>query len=192
MISVRPNSILIWVLTALLIALGAVPASACGTIVRVTFVEASPDLFMIEHLKGQPGDLASVTIDMSPSIGNAYVDTPYGPAKSNAGKAIVLDSISGFSEGAQSGTLTFRAFTSGHRFTFLVDLDDRAAGGDNNMNVLTANELEGGKVSVRIKEAGGPPLEWTGTFDAEGIALVGNRACAHNAHPPKTDEAIAS
>ena len=159
--------------------LGAVSTvRACGTIVRVTFIEASPDLFMIEHLKGNEGELVSLTIDMSSSSGGASVDTAYGPAKSSVEDAVQVEKITGFDEGSQSGTITFRKFLSGYRLNLLVDLDDRATGGDNDMDVLTANELEGSTVQARIRGADGNARAWTGTFDAIGIALVGNRACA--------------
>ncbi len=151
---------------------------ACGTIVRVTFVEASPDVFVIEHLKGYEGQIASVTIDMSPSVGGAFVDSAYGAGSSNSGDGVQVDTVIGFEQGSQSGTVTFRKFSSGHRLNLLVDLDDRAAGGDNDMDVLTANELEGGTVQTRIRGADGEAQTWTGTFDAKGIALVGKRACA--------------
>lgn len=157
---------------------GVSPTWACGTIVRVTFVEASPDLFMIEHLKGNEGQLVSLTIDMSSSSGGAFVDTAYGPARSNVEEAVKVDTITGFEEGSQSGTITFRKFLPGHRLNLLVDLDDRAAGGDNDMDILTASELEGGTVQARIRGADGNARAWAGAFDATGIALVGNRACA--------------
>lgn len=151
---------------------------ACGTIVRVTFVEASPDRFMIEHLKGDEGQLASLTIDMSSSAGGAFVDTAYGPEQLTKGEAVQVETVTGFEQGSQSGTITFRKFLSGHRLNLLVDLDDRAAGGDNDMDILTANELEGSTVQARIRGADGEARAWTGSFDANGIALVGNLACA--------------
>ena len=165
-------------LCGLLLVAHSASAQACGTIVRVTFVEASPDRFMIEHMKGEAGQLVSVTIDMSTSVGGAFVDTAYGPDNTSAGQGVEVDTLKGFREGSQSGTITFRKFSSGHQLNLLVDLDDRATGGDNDMDVLTANELEGGIVRARIRGADGVARAWTGTFDAGGIALVGNRACA--------------
>ena len=170
----------LWILSLCTLCLLAHAASAraCGTIVRVTFVEASPDFFRIEHVKGEAGHLVSVTIDMSTSAGGAFVDTAYGPGDTSMGQGVEVDTLTGFGEGTQSGTITFKKFLSGHRVNLLVDLDDRATGGDNDMDVLTANELEGSTVRARILGPDGVARAWTGAFDDKGIALVGNRACA--------------
>lgn len=154
------------------------PAFACGGEVRVTYHEASPDVFVIDYPKGQFGHITSVSIDLSTSRGQAYVDTPYGPAGPTGGSGVEFGALTGFASGSQTGTVTFKSFPPGHRFTMLIDLDDLAVGGDRNQNVLVSNEIEGGKVAVRIRDAGGQVRTLTGEFDAKGVAYVGNRACA--------------
>lgn len=167
------------VLAACLISFApALPAFACGGEVRVTYYEASPDLFVIDYPKGQLGHVASVSIDLSSSRGQAYVDTPYGPAGAGVGGGVEFGALTGFASGSQTGTVTFKSFPPGHRFTMLIDLDDLAVGGDRNQNVLVSNEIEGGKVAVHIRDAGGQVRTLTGEFDAKGVAYVGNRACA--------------
>ena len=40
---------------------------ACGTVVKVTYIESSPDVFLIEYSDGQDDLLQSVKIDLTTS-----------------------------------------------------------------------------------------------------------------------------
>ena len=151
---------------------------ACGPVVKVTYMESSPDLFLIEYPDGQDDLLLSVKIDLSTSAAGAYVDTAYGPARSSISEAVQVDEVTGFAVGGHTGTISFKMFAPGHRFVMLVDLDDRGLSDDPDPDHLTGNEVQGGKVVARLRSGGEDPEEITGTFDAEGVARLGSRACA--------------
>ncbi|MEM7424997.1 MAG: hypothetical protein AAF441_02810 [Pseudomonadota bacterium] len=151
---------------------------ACGTVVKVTYIEDSPDVFVIEYPDGQDDLLLSVKIDLATSAAGAYVDTLYGPAKSNLGEAVEVGEIRGFAEGDQSGTILFKKFAAGHRLNMLVDLDDRGLSGEPDPDHLTGKEMEGGLVTARFRAPDGEAEEMSGAFDAEGVARLGSRACA--------------
>ena len=154
------------------------PVHACGTVVKVTYVESSPDVFLIEYPDGQDDLLQSVKIDLTTSAAGAYVDTFYGPGRSNADDAVRVDLVQGFAEGGQVGTVTFKAFAAGDRFTLLVDLDDRGLSGEPDPDHLIGNELKGGKVTARLRSQDGASAEMHGVFDEEGVATLGSPACA--------------
>jgi len=156
--------------------LGVASAEACGPTLKVTYVEASPDRFTMTLAPDAGGALSQVAIDFAPSVGRAYVDNYYGPLQTNDPKAAVLAGVSGFNDSSTRGALTFRMFAPGQTFSLLVDLDDRTSTG--NQNWLDGGEIAGTTVAATLLNPDGVRLPLTGSFNREGVALLGNRACS--------------
>lgn len=156
---------------------GADAAIACGPILKVSFVEASPDRFTAELAPDADARVADITIDLGPSEGRAYVDTYYGPEdREDGGRAATLKSVSGFSDGATRGTLTFDAFQPGQRFSIRVDLDEQVSAG--NPNWLDVGEISGTAVSATLIAPDGARVPLSGRMDSDGVVMLGNRGCS--------------
>lgn len=170
-----------WLLAGTLILLPhalSTPASACAGLVRITFLEGSPDSFDVDVLQGNIVRLSSLTIDLNPSSGRAYIDTAYGPAKSNA-PGVQVDTAENFTGGSRNWTLTFKRFQPGAKFRLLVDLDDTSTtSGDFDMDRLNGGEMRGAMAHAQIVDLDGNTRKLSGAFDREGRATLGNRACS--------------
>lgn len=121
------------------------------------------------------GTISEVTFDFTSSIGGAYVDHFYGPASRNTPTPPLLNSVDGFGRGSRRGSLSFRRFLPGQSFTLQVDLDDQVAAG--NPNWLDGGEIKGTKVMATLLVPDGTRQSMTGTFKANGVAQLGERAC---------------
>jgi len=150
-------------------------ALACGPVLKVVYQEDTPDRFTISLAADTSNALSQLSIDFTPSIGRAFVDTYYGPVQTNDPKSATLQSIDGFDEGSRRGSMTFSAFAPGQHFAFIVDLDKAIGAG--NPNWLDGGEIEGTGVSATLVTPEGAAVPLDGRFDRDGVALLGNRAC---------------
>ncbi len=153
----------------------ALPAKACGIVVQVTFEEDTPDNFLIEYVDGDVHQLTALRLDLSRSIGRAYIDTPYPRARPADKGEVNMIAASGFAEGSRLMTFGFENFGPKKTYTLLVDLDD-SGGWDGDH--LTDGEIQGTAVSARLTGPDNSTFTINGTFDAKGVAVLGNRACA--------------
>ncbi len=152
------------------------PADACGPRVRVTFAEASPDYFRIEFVAGPNRQLVSLSLDLATTRARAFVDTAYGPSANASDDVAKLTKAEGFTEGGNSGTLRFQSFPLGARFTYLVDLDvTNSTRGDPDHVAL--GEMRGGTSAAVLRTSDGRTETISGTFDDNGIAILGPKAC---------------
>ena len=156
---------------------GAGPSFACGPILKVTYIEASPDRLTAELAPDADSVVRDITIDLGPSQGRAYIDSYFGPEdRGDGSRAANLESVSGFSNGATRGTLTFDRFQPGQRFSIRVDLDEQVSAG--NPNWLDAGEISGTTVSATLIAPDGVRVPLTGRMDRDGVAMLGNRGCS--------------
>lgn len=150
-------------------------ARACGPVLKVVYQEDTPDRFTITLAADTSNALSRLSVDFTPSVGGAFVDTYYGPLQTNDPKSATLKAIDGFGEGSRRGSLTFSVFRPGQHFAFIVDLDE--ASGAGNPNWLDGGEIEGTQVSATLVTPEGAAVPVDGRFDRDGVAMLGNRAC---------------
>ena len=153
------------------------PGYACGTQIRITFIEASPDIFVVEFLDGPEREISALRFDLSQSRGGAFVDTAYGGSPSGHRTQCYWNGLR-FHNRNQTGQVTFRSFPAGNSFNLLVDLDDNAVGGDENRNVLDGRELEGGEVARRPATIAGAPTNCEEHSTTRALHWIGNLACS--------------
>lgn len=146
-------------------------AEACGVLVRITFTEDLPDSFLIEFLEGEGFDLSGLDLDLTPSAGRAHIDTPYSKAHRTGANGIVLAETLGFTPGSRRMAFKFNNFPVGKTYSLVVDLDGYA-------DQLYSGELYGARAVVHFVGHQGVSLTVQGEFGTDGVAELGNRACA--------------
>ena len=151
---------------------------ACDSKVRITFFEDSPDFFLVEFKDKARFQIASLSIDLTTSVGRAFVDTAYGREPPRGPNDVILDKGLGFVDGSRKWTLTFKRFLPGQKFRLLVDLDDAAMFGAGDPDHLTDGELLGASAQARLIGADGKAETITGRFNRAGVATLGQEACA--------------
>jgi hypothetical protein len=169
------RSVLGGLVSAAGIVCGGAMAQACGPVLTLTYVEASPDVFEIKLAPDADGVLTDVSVDLSSSVGGAYVDYFYGPVTRNDPTVATLGAVDGFGSGSNGGKLRFASFRPGQRFMLRVDLDERVSSG--NPNWLEGGEIAGTAVSATLQAPDGSRLPMTGKFEPDGTATLGARAC---------------
>ena len=152
-------------------------AQACGPLVRVIYVEDSPDSFRIEFVDGPRFELRELRLDLSSSQGKAHIDTPYGAAPGSGPDSVELVKVEDVVERGTTATLTFRRFIAGRKFRYLIDLDDESPAGGGDFDHLTAGELAGATASARLLHEDGRVEVLSGRFNAENTARLAPRAC---------------
>lgn len=161
----------------LLLAVGCVTAmlgsqaQACGLLLRVTYAEDYPDWFFIEFLEGDGYALTGLGIDLGPAVGRPFIDTAYPNSRHSGRDGVVLAETRGLDTGSSAMALKFEQFSAGKSYRLLVDLDGRA-------DQLEHGELFGGNVAARFSRDDGSELKLEARFDGDGVAELGNRACA--------------
>ena len=161
----------------------ALPASACGPKVRITFAEDSPDWFRIEFLEGPKLSLERLAIRLATSRAGAFFEGD-GPemsrhaarnnAKSNGIRFKALRYETGIDHDA---ILDFEGFVAGGQYVFHSDLDDLNRAGNRDGDHIYDGELAGATATATLRAANGKQLEINGTFDDKGKVLLGERAC---------------
>lgn len=163
---------------ALAVCLTSGAASACGVVVRVTYYEASPDFFRIEFLQGEGFVLDRLSVDLRPSRGAVFVDTPYNNSAVAGSRAISVFEATGWAHGSQRFSVRFRNFRTKEKYGLEVDLDDQATGGDRDRDHLNGSEIQGALAEAELVGPNGTKVTVSGDFDGKGLARLGNRACA--------------
>ena len=153
------------------------PAYSCGPQLRVTYVEDSPDFFRVEFVAGKGLELKTLTLDLAPSAGRAYVDTAYDSRSTATQNGVALDPTTRVGDGDRRFVLKFRNFRVGGSFNYFVDLDDQSSPNDHDMDHLTGGEMSGATAVARLVRRDGEPEEVAGRFDASGAALLTPKAC---------------
>lgn len=151
------------------------PANACGSVVKIVYEEDAPDFFRIEFLDGDGYELTALALDLSTSVGRAYIDTPYPSSPPATASALRLTAADGFAHGSQRMAFRFENFRPKLAYSLLVDLDN-SAGWDSDH--LLDGEIKGATVSVRLTGADNTSFTVDGAFDEKGVAELGSRACA--------------
>jgi hypothetical protein len=167
-----------WAIASFLLpAVASQSSAACESLVRVTFVEDSPDYFLVELLPSAPGPMKSLIIDLNTSAGGAYVDSAHGPER--VGKAeMTVETMEGLVSGSQSWRFAFSDYEPGSAMRILVDLDDTGGlQGDFDQDHLTSAEIAGATSEALIQGEDGHEVTVSGQFDYQGVAQLGGQAC---------------
>lgn len=146
-------------------------AEACGLLLRITYAEDYPDWFHIEFLEGDGYTLQALQLNLGTAVGRPLIDTAYPQSRHSEWDGVVITGNTGFVTGSRDMGLGFAQFTSGKKFTLLVDLDGR-------FDQLRHGELFGAEAKAKFVRSDGTSLQLNGRFDADGVAELGNRACA--------------
>ena len=152
-------------------------ALACGPRVDVRYQEDSPDVFRITFVAGKEFELQTLDIDMTSSIGGAYIDDIYDPPPANKFSIAKVAKIENAQEGGQTARLVFKGFIVGRSLTYWMDLDDRSRADGANYDHLTADEIKGAKASAVLRHSNGKLEKIEGAFDKDGKAILAPRAC---------------
>lgn len=154
------------------------PAGACRVLVNITYAEDSPDSFLIQLSRETDFRLESVTIDLRPSFGRAYIDSFEGDSGLRGNNGVEVDRFEGFEEGSQVGRLVFKRFLPGQAYDFNIDLDDNSPVGQDDTDHLWDGEMRGATATAWLIGPNGHRLKISGQFDAEGYARLTDGLCA--------------
>lgn len=152
-------------------------AEACGPRVDVRYQEDSPDVFRIAFVAGKEFELQTLDIDMTSSIGGAYIDDIYDPPPANKFSVAKVARVENAEEGGQTARLVFKDFIVGRSLTYWMDLDDQSRAHGANYDHLTAGEIKGAKASAVLRHRNGKLEKIEGVFDKDGKAVLAPRAC---------------
>lgn len=163
---------------AIAMCLSASAALGCGVVVRVTYYEASPDFFRIEFLQGEGFVLDKLSVDLRPSRGAVFIDTPYDNSAPAGSRGISVTATTGWTSGSQRFSVRFRNFGAKNKYGLEVDLDDQATGGDRDRDHLNGSEIQGAMAEAELVGPNGTKVTVSGDFNGKGLARLGNQACA--------------
>lgn len=155
-------------------------ANACGPEVRIQFVEESPDQFQIQFVRGPKLRLSALTINLRGSAAGAMFDDyggmPMQGPQPNA-NGVTIRSITYSTQGGERVDIAFDNFLAESSATLHTDLDDRGLAADRDENHLHDGELMGASAVATLLPEAGKPIQIEGTFDQQGQAVLGSRAC---------------
>ena len=140
-----------------------------------------PSTFLIENLSPPGWTLQTLTIDLSPSFGEAVFNPRPGSMGAEAPDAFYQLRASGSEVGLRQPasltadnlvlTLSFKAFPPKERIAFLIDLDDKSLVSARGQRRVTFGELAGTKVSAQMKaQKKKYPAYVEATFNQTGLA----------------------
>lgn len=161
------------------------PARACGPEVVIRFVDASPDLFIIENKSLEAWTLLSLEFRMQNSRGRVVFDTDEGgPGANEPQQFAPVDNEVGLmgapvvADGAEEMRLNFANFAAGRRFVFTIDVDDRLPDSQIDRAYVTGEEIAGAEVSGLLTHPQIGEGRAQGTFGSDGKAHLRGAACA--------------
>jgi len=165
--------------------LAGLPARACGPEVVIRFVDASPDLFIIENKSLEAWTLLSLGFRMQNSMGRVVFDTDFGgPGASEPQQFQPVDNEVGLmgapvvADGAEELRLNFANFAAGRRFVFTIDVDDRLANSQMSQAYVTGEEIAGAEVTGLFSHPQIGEGKAEGTFGSDGKAHLRGATCA--------------
>ncbi len=153
------------------------PAHACKSWLRVSYVEQTPDYFLIEHGTEKGYQLRTLQIDLRTTAAQVEVDSSFGAPRNNKTDRVIVEAVSGFKSGSQIGVLRFKRFLPGEKYILPIDLDDGIAFGYRDYDHLDEGEMKGGEVIAELVGPDNEKLTVTGIFNEEGVADLLGGTC---------------
>ncbi len=146
-----------------------------------------PATFLIENLSSPGWMLQGLTIDLSPSFGDAVFNPKPGAIGRDAPDAFYQVKSGGSEIGLRQPasltpdnrvlTLSFTAFPPKEKIAFLIDLDDKSLISARGPRRVTYGELAGATVSARMKGSKKYPAHVEATFNQTGLADSAAEGC---------------
>lgn len=159
-------------------------AHACGPEVVIRFIDASPDLFIIENKSQEPWTLLSLEFRAEHSAGRVVFDTDFGGAGASEPQQFeIVEGEVGLmqapvvADGAEELTLHFTNFQAGRSFVFTIDLDDRLGNSAEGQAYVTGEEIAGAEVTGLFTHPKIGEGNARGTFGTDGKAHLRGAAC---------------
>ena len=160
------------------------PAAACGPEVVVQFIDAGPDMFIIDNKSSEAWTLLSLEFRSANSVGRVVFDTDFGGQGSS--EPYQFEAVEGdvglmkepvVADGAEALDLHFSNFTAGRQFIFTIDLDDRLADSVMGQAHVTGEEIAGAEVSGLFTHPRIGKGTAKGVFGTDGKAHLRGATC---------------
>ncbi len=151
-------------------------AETCGVNIHARFVEGAPrDRFVIENKSTASLEIASLELDLRPSLGRLIFDTENGGDgvevfqlfRTETGDA-TLDAQPTIKDGDDRMALAFTSFGAGQRYQFSIDVDDRLKNSDLGQIRVSGGEMQGAELIAAATNGS----RYRGVFDGNNRARL--------------------